>query len=203
MPKLSDTQLVILSNACQRDDRMVLPLPKNMGGEKPNLAAGNSIKSMLKHGLVEEVDAKLGDPMWRETGEGHGVTLVATEAALAALGIDTRAETSEAVEAAKTSKKSRAAAKKSQKKQTKAGRGGKSPAEKKASRAARTDSKQAQLIAMLKRAKGASIDEIVEAFDWQPHTVRGAIAGALKKKLGLDVRSEKDEKRGRVYHIAA
>jgi hypothetical protein len=203
MPKLSDTQLVILSNACQRDDRLVLPLPKNMGGEKPNLAAGNSIKSMLKHGLVEEVDAKLGDPMWRETGEGHGVTLVATEAALAALGIDTRAETSEAVEAAKTSKKSRAAAKKSQKKQTKAGRGGKSPAEKKASRAARTDSKQAQLIAMLKRAKGASIDEIVEAFDWQPHTVRGAIAGALKKKLGLDVRSEKDEKRGRVYHIAA
>jgi hypothetical protein len=35
--------------------------------------------------------------------------------------------------------------------------------------------------------------------EWQPHTVRGAIAGALKKKLGLDVTWEKDEKRGRVY----
>jgi hypothetical protein len=56
---------------------------------------------------------------------------------------------------------------------------------------------------MLKRAKGASIDEIVEAFDWQPHTVRGAIAGALKKKLGLDVTSEKTEGRGRVYRIEA
>ena len=78
-----------------------------------------------------------------------------------------------------------------------------SETKKKAPRAARSDSKQAQLIAMLKRAKGASIDEIVEAFDWQPHTVRGAIAGALKKKLGLDVTSEKVEGRGRVYRIEA
>ena len=66
----------------------------------------------------------------------------------------------------------------------------------------REDSKQAQLIAMLRRAKGASIDEVVEALSWEPHTVRGAIAGALKKKLGLNVISEKDEKRGRTYRIA-
>jgi hypothetical protein len=39
-------------------------------------------------------------------------------------------------------------------------------------------------------------------FGWQAHTVRGAIAGALKKKLGLDVISEKIERRGRVYRIA-
>ena len=55
---------------------------------------------------------------------------------------------------------------------------------------------------MLKRAQGATIDEIATAFDWQKHTVRGAIAGALKKKLGLDVKSEKVEGRGRVYRIA-
>ena len=67
----------------------------------------------------------------------------------------------------------------------------------------RDGSKQAQLIAMLRRAKGATIDEIVEALEWQPHTVRGAIAGALKKKLGLNVTSEKDEKRGHVYRIVA
>jgi hypothetical protein len=46
------------------------------------------------------------------------------------------------------------------------------------------------------------IEEIIEAFGWQPHTVRGAIAGALKKKLGLAVTSEKIEGRGRVYLIA-
>ena len=55
---------------------------------------------------------------------------------------------------------------------------------------------------MLQASKGASIDEVVEALEWQPHTVRGAIAGALKKKLGLNVTSEKDEKRGRVYKMA-
>jgi hypothetical protein len=198
MPKLSDTQLVILNAACQRDDRAVLPLPKSMGGDKPNLAAGNSIKSMLKHGLIEEVDAKPGEAVWRETGDGHGVTLVATDAALAALGIDTRPETSEAAEPAKAVKVKQ----KKQSKPAKAGKRGKSQPQEKSPRAARAASKQAQLIAMLKRAKGASIDEIVETFAWQPHTVRGAIAGALKKKLGLDVTSVKDDKRGRVYNIA-
>jgi hypothetical protein len=69
-------------------------------------------------------------------------------------------------------------------------------------RKARTDSKQAQLIEMLKRRQGSSIEEIVERFGWQAHTVRGAIAGALKKKLGLAVLSEKVEGRGRVYRIA-
>jgi hypothetical protein len=66
----------------------------------------------------------------------------------------------------------------------------------------RTDSKQAKLIEMLRRAEGATVDEIVKALDWQAHTVRGAIAGALKKKLGLKVESEKvDAERGRVYRI--
>ena len=66
----------------------------------------------------------------------------------------------------------------------------------------RAESKQAQLIAMLKRPDGATIAEVVETLAWQPHTVRGAIAGALKKKLGLKVESEKAADRGRVYRIA-
>jgi hypothetical protein len=54
---------------------------------------------------------------------------------------------------------------------------------------------------MLRAEGGATIDEIVTATDWQPHTVRGAFAGALKKKLGLEVTSEKVEGRGRVYSL--
>jgi hypothetical protein len=65
----------------------------------------------------------------------------------------------------------------------------------------RANSKQAQLIEMLKSSDGATIEEIVKKFDWQAHTVRGALAGALKKKLGLNVQSEKVEGRGRVYRI--
>ena len=66
---------------------------------------------------------------------------------------------------------------------------------------ARAGTKQAQLVAMLEAPEGASTSEIVAAFNWQPHTVRGAIAGALKKKLGLQIGSEAIEGRGRVYQI--
>ena len=66
----------------------------------------------------------------------------------------------------------------------------------------REGTKQAKLIAMLQRPAGATIAEIVEATGWQSHTVRGALAGALKKKLGLDVASAKEDQRGRVYRIA-
>ncbi len=55
---------------------------------------------------------------------------------------------------------------------------------------------------MLKQPDGATIAEIAKALAWQPHTVRGAIAGALKKKLGLKVESEKVADRGRVYRLA-
>jgi len=57
-------------------------------------------------------------------------------------------------------------------------------------RTPRTGTKQALLIDMLRREKGATIEEVVVATGWQSHTVRGAISGALKKKLGLDVGSE-------------
>ncbi len=67
----------------------------------------------------------------------------------------------------------------------------------------RSGTKQEALIAMLRAEGGASIDEIVAALQWQAHTVRGAMAGALKKKLGLEVTSEKVENRGRVYKLPA
>jgi len=65
----------------------------------------------------------------------------------------------------------------------------------------REGTKQALLIEMLKRPSGATIDEIVTATGWQSHSARGAMAGALKKKLGLTITSEKDESRGRFYRI--
>ena len=68
---------------------------------------------------------------------------------------------------------------------------------------ARAGTKQALLIDLLKRKRGATIDEIAKATGWQPPSVRGAISGTLKKKLGLAVSSEKAEGRDRVYRIAA
>jgi hypothetical protein len=64
------------------------------------------------------------------------------------------------------------------------------------------ESKQATLIKLLKCPDGATIDEMAKATGWQRHSIRGMMSGVLKKRLGLSIASEKEE-RGRVYRIAA
>ena len=169
MTQLSDTQALILSAAAQRPERIALPLPESLRGG----AAAKVVGAMIAKGLLQEVDADLrkGEPVWRETGDGHGVTLVATDAGLAAIGIEPDASAAP------------------------------EPAPK--TRTPREGTKQATLIAMLRAPDGATIEEIMAATGWQSHTVRGAMAGALKKKLGLEVTSEKVENRGRVYKLPA
>ncbi len=76
------------------------------------------------------------------------------------------------------------------------------PAAPNPSRPVRPGSKQSLLLDLLHRAKGASIDELSSTLGWQAHSVRGAIAGTVKKKLGFAVTSERFPKRGRVYRIA-
>ena len=65
----------------------------------------------------------------------------------------------------------------------------------------RADSKQALVIALLQRPEGATIAQIMEATQWQQHTVRGTLAGSLKKRLGLTITSTKDMGGQRVYRI--
>ena len=71
------------------------------------------------------------------------------------------------------------------------------------SRTTREGTKQAVLIELLRRAEGATLPQMTEATGWQVHTVRGAMAGALKKKLGLEITSEKQTGTDRVYRITA
>ena len=173
MTKLSDTHSIILSAASQRTDRFALPLPKSLKGG----AAHKVVNALVDKGLLREVKAnrKLNDPVWRETDDGRLVTLVITDAGLAAVGIETEVPKEPAAEAAPPS----------------------APKERKP----REGTKQSVMIEMLRRPQGATLGEIVEATGWQSHTVRGAMAGALKKKLGLKISSEKDEVKGRVYRI--
>ncbi len=187
MTKLSDTQAIILSAAAQREDRIALPLPESLRGG----AAAKVVGAMLAKGFLQEVDADMrkGEPMWRETGDGHGVTLVATDAGLAAIGIeleDANHAPADATDAPteEPAPDTHAATEAASKAHT-----------------PREGTKQAQLIAMLRAESGATIEEIVAALDWQAHTARGAMSGALKKKLGLTITSDKVDGRGRVYAI--
>ncbi|MDP1656790.1 MAG: DUF3489 domain-containing protein [Polaromonas sp.] len=70
-----------------------------------------------------------------------------------------------------------------------------------APRAKREGTKQAVLIELLTRAEGATLAQMTEATGWQVHTVRGTMAGALKKKLGLEITSEKQPGTDRIYRI--
>jgi hypothetical protein len=66
----------------------------------------------------------------------------------------------------------------------------------------RNGTKQALMIEMLRRPEGATVEQIAEATAWRNHSVRGAMAGGLKKKLGLTITSEKSEAGARIYRIA-
>jgi Protein of unknown function (DUF3489) len=62
------------------------------------------------------------------------------------------------------------------------------------------DTKHARIIAMLRTTAGATIASLVKATEWQQHSVRGFLAGVVRKKLGLNLVSEQTDK-GRVYRI--
>jgi Protein of unknown function (DUF3489) len=62
------------------------------------------------------------------------------------------------------------------------------------------DTKHARIIAMLRKPAGATIAAIMAATNWQQHSVRGFLAGVVRKKLGLDLVSEQTDRR-RVYRI--
>jgi hypothetical protein len=66
--------------------------------------------------------------------------------------------------------------------------------------AMRPDTKHARIIAMLRAPAGTTIAAIMTATDWQQHSVRGFLAGVIRKKLGLNLVSEQTDK-GRVYRI--
>lgn len=64
-----------------------------------------------------------------------------------------------------------------------------------------SDSKLSQLESMLRRAEGATVPQLVEVLAWQPHSIRGAMSGSLKRKRGLKIEATKAEGQDRVYRI--
>ena len=177
MTKLTETQSIILTSGAQRPDNIALPLPQGLAGA----AAKMSVTKMIEHGWLQEVDASSsrGDPLWRETGDGHGTTLVVTDAGLLAIGIEpVVVKTMNAIH-------QHAAEPAAPKLPT-----------------PRAGTKRAMLISLLQAPEGATMEAMITATCWKPHTLRGAMSGALGKKLGLIVTSAKEGDGGRVYRIS-
>jgi hypothetical protein len=138
--------------------------------------------------------------------DGRGVLLYITSAGLEAIGIEPAPETSArdsagepaagAAPGAVTGRIEPAPKKRGRPRKAAPTGADVSPAPK-----TRDGTKQAQVIAMLSRREGATIAQIVKATEWRSHTVRGFFAGALKRKLGLEVTSEKVEGGQRVYRL--
>ena len=76
----------------------------------------------------------------------------------------------------------------------------KRPASASSKQKAGSDTKHARIIAMLRAPAGTTVAAIMTATDWQQHSVRGFLAGVVRKKLGLNLVSEQTAK-GRVYRI--
>jgi hypothetical protein len=195
MPKLTDTQLIVLTAAAGRDDGSILPLPDTIRGG----AVTKVVDALVGKGLAERIeDERIAvDDLVRITragltainvdpddgapaaDDGHGDedgAVAAPEPEVATTGADgaTQAETVTDEPAGKP---------------------------KRAPRRKREGTKLALLIEMLRRPEGATIDQIADKTGWLRHSIRGAISGALKKKLGLTVTSEKVEGGERTYRI--
>jgi hypothetical protein len=183
MTKLSDTQLMVLSKAAAREDG-IATVPEGLN----KATAAKVAASLVSRKLMREVRSKPDMPAWRDDGEGRGTSLVITRQGRQAIGIEdgdndgsnqSPAEKDEGAGVQKPSRRKRPAS----------------------IDEPRAGSKQALIIKMLSRKSGATLDALVEATGWLPHTTRAALTGLRKRDYAVLL--ERQDGRPSLYRIAS
>jgi hypothetical protein len=194
--KFNDTQLVLLSAASQRDDHCLVPATDPKRSQAPRAVA-----KLFEAGLVKEIRAKAGAPIWRpDEGTGQTYALKLTAAGAKAIAVnktpplqgeaERRADHPVGVADPRHEPGSNPAAT-IDRPDSRAVRIPMSP---------RSGPRIAEVIALLQRGDGATLAELVAATGWLPHTTRAALTGL--RKCGYYVAIDRTDKpRGSVYRI--
>jgi len=190
--KLTDTQKLLLSVAAEREDRCLV-MPATLKGG----AARKVVAKLIDAGVAREIVAKLAMPVWRRDDETNrpyalrataaGVKAVGSENA--AMGDDIAPSSAAATEAVVT----------------RAETGNESGGAKTSTTftppsAPRVGTKIAHVVALLNRDFGATLEELVAATGWLPHTTRAALTGLRKRGFTLSI-DRSDKTRGGAYRI--
>jgi hypothetical protein len=194
--RLSDTQLVLLSTAAQRDDHCLTATPKLKGGAMLKVA-----KKLIASGLVTEIKANAGAPVWRRDEESaQSYALQLTAVGLRAIVVDEGAAQEGAGELSSSSAANPPTA------ETVTMLVGREPGVDEALHSdgdttdsdpnksfgqrtpmtPRSGSKLADVIGQLRQHQGATIDELIAATNWLPNTTRAALTGLRKRGYGIE-----------------
>jgi Protein of unknown function (DUF3489) len=193
--RLSDTQLVLLSAAAQRDDRCLTMTPNLKGGAMLKVT-----KKLIASGLVIEIKAKAGAPVWRRDEENaQSYALQLTASGLRAIVVDEGAAQEGAGELSSSSGANPPTAEtvtmpigygpgadEALHEDGDTTNGDPSKSFEGAPTTPRTGSKLADVIALLRQHQGATIDELIAATNWLPHTTRAALTGLRKRGYGIE-----------------
>lgn len=176
--RLTDIQLILLTAAAARDTGSLLPPPSSLGDALSRI--GKDIASLIRRRLAQEIDVAPGTDVWRCEGTRE-IGVIITDAGRASIGIDVTPTLQEVVEG-------------------QAGNSAVRPdvSERPSSPPPAAHTKTALVLQLLTRETGATLDELIAATSWLPHTTRAALTGLRKKGHGIDRR-----KRGEVtcYHL--
>jgi Protein of unknown function (DUF3489) len=182
-PKLNDTQLVILSTASQREDGLA-SAPEGMKAA----AAKAAITKLLGLRYLKEVRVKRDQPAWRTDEDEKPIGLKITKAGSAAIGVEDDGAVEEWPAPAETTKRKTSQGKSQAQVEITGSASAKGP---------REGTKKALVLSLLSRPEGATIDDLLSATKWLPHTTRAALTGLRKE--GYEFVKGKNEDGETVY----